>query len=323
MEIVSENFDSIQSKIKNCELCQQADISNDSWSNGLRIDLHQLFLEYKIGEDERGLIIRHLKCPTCSNTNLNEFSYVGIDFSEIDIYETEAYRSSIIYHQQIHEFTEFLREYPSLAINHRIGRNLFEKINDKTFKTESINGKYFRCRKLEGNIALVQEEMKAPSLGVSGQGRYNYDGQSHFYISSSKNTAISEVLQGSKRDVIVWVQKFRINDPIDNLLDLRVIQIYDKNELGLLHKALFYSGFLVEKKGEVGNWKPDYFLTRFIMDCAKYAKYNGILYNSAYDISNYNVVLFNGNDGTVIPKGKPKIVRPNKISRQSDSFLPF
>ena len=323
MEIISKNFDLIQSMVKNCELCQQTDFGDDSWSSGLRIDLHQLFSEYEIEASERSVIIEHLKCPNCGNFEFNEFSYVGVDFSEIDVYETAAYRSSIIYGRQIEEFAEFLKSYPSLPLQHEIGKSLFEKINKKTFKEGTINGTFFRCRKQKGAIALGNEEMKAPPLGVSGQGRYNYEGQNHFYISSKKSVAIAEVLQGTKEDVIVWIQKFKVEKPIDNLVDLRELQIFNKNNLGLLNKALFYSGFLVNKEGAIENWKPGYFFTRFVMDCVKHANYDGIIYNSLTSLNDYNVVLFRGDDSRIVPKGNPKFFRPNKPSPQSDVSLPF
>jgi len=166
--------------------------------------------------------------------------------------------------------------------------------------------------------------MNAPPKGYSNQGRYNYEGQSHFYLSAFKETAIQEILQGSNDNIMVWVQKFKIIEPIKDLLDLRWDQIYTNTSLSLLYKALIYSDVLSRKENNQGKWKPDYYFTRFIMDCTKFAGYSGIIYNSVFDRYSYNIVLFDCKDERIKAIMKPKILATNSIlKKKPSSKLPF
>lgn len=166
--------------------------------------------------------------------------------------------------------------------------------------------------------------MNAPPKGYSNQGRYNYEGQSHFYLSAIKETAIKEILQGSNDNIMVWVQKFKIIEPLINLLDLRWNQIYTNKSLSLLYKALIYSDVLSRNENNQGNWKPDYYFTRFIMDCAKIAGYSGIIYNSVFDQSSYNIVYFNIAENRIMAIKKPKILATDDVlKKKSSSNFPF
>jgi len=71
--------------------------------------------------------------------------------------------------------------------------------------------------------------------------------------------------------------------------------------------SLHYENSLNRSDRNVENWRPDYFLTRFIMDCAKKCGYNGIKYNSAVSSSGYNLVLFDPDISTIKPVGNPSI----------------
>ncbi len=324
MEITSENFELIQSQIVSCEYCQGTEDEEPVWINGYKIDLNQLFFDNDIQQQERDSIIPQLKCPNCGNPNFHEYSNVGVLYDEIFEFEGDADKAMMIYFHGIDEFTKELAKFPSLALNNQIGKDLFELIKARTYTSEIAPGVYYRCRKADGENVLDEYAMNAPPKGYSNQGRYNYEGQSHFYLSAKKETAIKEILQGSNENIMVWVQKFEIKEPLENLLDLRWYQIYTNKSLSLLYKALIYSDVLSRNENNQGSWKPDYYFTRFVMDCAKNAGYSGIIYNSVFDRNSYNLVYFNIVESRIKTIKKPKNFATDEIlKKKSSTKLPF
>jgi hypothetical protein len=95
--------------------------------------------------------------------------------------------------------------------------------------------------------------------------------------------------------------------PIHNILDLS----YDWSNItpstSTLLLALNVKRSIGRTDRNIDNWKPDYFLTRFIMDCAKSSGYNGIKYNSTKDLFAHNIVLFHARKAQVIAMGNPQI----------------
>ena len=327
MDVPSKNFDLIQSMIISCEYCQTMEEGEITWTDGLMIDLDQILMNNNIGENERLTITKHLKCPKCNNGTFNENSFVGISFNhEFDIHEREAERASDLYDNLIEKFSSELSKFPYLAMNNVIAKELFELIKQNQSKSKlEIETFLYRCRQAEDSQVLKKELMMAPPLGYPKQGRYNHAGQNHLYLSEKKSTAIQETIQGSTDNMIIWLQKFQIIKPINDLLDLRWALLYRNNTFHPLYKALLYSNALLKKDNNIKNWKPDYFVTCFLMDCAKFAGYSGIIYNSVFNQNNYNLVLFDCSDSRIKAINKPKIIESNKVlkKKKSSSKLPF
>ncbi|MCL8000781.1 RES family NAD+ phosphorylase, partial [Brucella sp. 21LCYQ03] len=78
---------------------------------------------------------------------------------------------------------------------------------------------FYRARKVTNHDILEINEMLNAPVGKSTEGRFNHSGQSHLYLANTKETAIKEVVQNLKNSLI-WVQEFKINSGIDNILDL-------------------------------------------------------------------------------------------------------
>lgn len=326
MDTPSENFDLIQSKIISCEYCQTIEDGEITWTNGLRIDMDQLFIDNNIDDDERYSIIEHLKCPNCNNSDFNENSFIGISFTyEFEIYEREAERATDLYENLIEKFSNEFSRFPFLALDNNVGKELFDLIRLKNSMSKLEPGSFlYRCRKPDDSSVLKKELMLAAPLGHPKQGRYNHDGQSHLYLSEKKSTAIQETMQDSKDNIMIWLQKFQIVNSIDDLLDLRWHLLYKNNKYTPLYKALLYSDALLKKGNNIKNWSPDYFITCFIMDCAKFAGYSGIIYNSVFNQYSYNLVLFDCKDPRIKAIKEPKILATNSIlNKKPTSKLPF
>lgn len=72
--------------------------------------------------------------------------------------------------------------------------------------------------------------------------------------------------------------------------------------------ALLASCCVFEKVlDRASKWKPQYFVTTFIADCARKAGFKGIIYSSSRKRYGNNLVLFNASEPAVVPEGRPKV----------------
>lgn len=131
-------------------------------------------------------------------------------------------------------------------------------------------------------------------------------GQSVLYVADSKDTAIAEVLGDYFEVGLLWIQEYEVSK-IENILDLRsnwdnIVMADSAILVGILSRRLIDQ----KVKDRISNWKPEYFVTRFIADCASLAGYNGIMYSSTRTIGDY-VVLFNHETEYIKPVGEPNI----------------
>ena len=120
------------------------------------------------------------------------------------------------------------------------------------------------------------------------EGRYNHFGQSVFYLAENEYGAAAELLEESG---LVWLQKFKLIKS-DKIIDLsHNISEAPNAGLELLSFGLRYSNVLERRVKRSAGWKPEYFVPRFIADCAKLYGYNGVKFNSSRSYSR-NLVLF-------------------------------
>ena len=102
-------------------------------------------------------------------------------------------------------------------------------------------------------------------------------------------------------------QEFEILEAVDNILDLSFDWSNLTPSTSLLLLSLKVKDSISRSDRNKELWKPDYFLTRYIMDCAKELGYNGIKYNSIKDRIEFNLVLFYRDKIKIKAIGKPKI----------------
>lgn len=77
-----------------------------------------------------------------------------------------------------------------------------------------------------------------------------------------------------------------------------------------------HSGAVRQFADRLNSWKPQYFVPRYIADCAREKGFNGILFKSVRHWSS-NLVLFNYDPMIVVPEGDPEIVAFQE-SKRSD-----
>ncbi len=295
----------IQQDIHFCYNCQAYDSGEMIWVQGRKYDLEDLFEDYNVKEELRDDLANNLVCLNCG-TELARYDEIGLEETnniEIKVHLKKA-RSK--YLKRIQRLSLGIRQYPTLALSMPLGKLIYSEIKKSKLPNTSIEGVFFRSRNIEGPNVLSANDFSSPPLGVSKEGRFNHSGQSHFYLSKYEDTAILEGVSSVKPSLI-WLQKIELSR-IDNILDLS--SNWDK--LGpsnsTLLVALHDSSELKKNDSNIDNWRPDYCLTRFIMDCAKQCGYSGIQYLSAKNHYGINVVLFEFNKKNIIMEGTPTIV---------------
>jgi hypothetical protein len=196
-----------------------------------------------------------------------------------------------------------LEKYPYLGITHDIGAEINATV--ASFPQRDIEKRTgFKAR---ARTALIKSSKDMyppdPAAVKIPEGRFNHFGQRVFYLANSEAGAAKEGLEEPGE---VWLQKFRI-EKATKILDLTVDPVEEPEARNnLLTFGLVYGGelhtFVERQKG----WKPEYFVPRFIADCARKEGFNGIKYKSSRHYLE-NLVLFFWEEESVKPLGKPYI----------------
>ncbi|MGB0891953.1 MAG: RES family NAD+ phosphorylase [Flavobacteriaceae bacterium] len=296
----------VQSKINYCSYCQPYDGGEFVWIFGDQIELDELMDSLNIDEKHRENIYWHLGCPNCGNSEFDACSLVGLKTKfEIEI-ENHIDKALKLFGKKIKKFNEELELAPFLAYKNSFGKQIYKEIKDNTLPIISAGGVYFRSRSVTSSEVFDAERMKNAPLGKPLDGRFNHSGQSHLYLANDKETAIREVASNDK-PFLVWIQKFLIKKTVDKILDLSFDWDFLTPSTSILLLSMKLTNSLIRSDRNNENWKPDYYLTRYIMDCAKELGYNGIKYNSAKEYRSYNLVLFYPESIDIVLEEKPKI----------------
>lgn len=296
----------VQSKIEYCLYCQPYDEGEAVWIYGDRIDLYDLMDDCKVPEESKERIAKHLYCPYCTHSNFTLGLEVGVKTKfekEVDAHMDEVYG---LYGGEVRELESLLEQYPLLAYQNSLAKRIHKEINQRKLPVTSINGRFFRARKVESSEVISSRKMYNPPVGKPSEGRFNHAGQSHLYLANEKATAIKEVIN-DEHAVLVWTQEFEISQSVDHILDLSFDWGMLTPSTSTLLLSLKVYNTIGRNDRNKENWKPDYFLTRYIMDCAKQAGYNGIKYNSTKDEYNFDLVLFYPEKVKIKAVGKPSI----------------
>lgn len=295
----------VQSKISYCYNCQPYD-GGIFWIQGNQTNLNDLMDDCHVPQKYRENILPWLSCSNCGTADFELYTDIGTPTESEQRLTTWYSKVDSVYKKHVQAFEDHLLDSPMLALGHSFGRRILKEIREQKLPTTSVQGKFYRVRKVDGDqIFKVRDMLHAP-LGKPSDGRFNHAGQSHLYLSTERDTALREVLD---QDCIAWATSITLTEPIDKILnlDLQWSDDISDTESLLLH-ALTIKRTLTRSDRNLEKWTPDYYLTKFIMDCAKSCGYNGIQYTSAKELASTNIVLFYPNTIKNKRHGKPKLV---------------
>jgi hypothetical protein len=307
-------------QIHYCYNCQPADGGGYFWILGDRIDMHNLLWGCGIPEGYQSGVADQLSCPNCG-TELDLTCEVGLQTNyEAELSKREKTAKSI-YTKEIKSFEDQLQEFPMLALRHKFARKINKAISEHKLPVTTLEGKFYRARRLSDDKIFNKKDMLHAPIGKPTDGRFNHAGQSHLYLSTEKETAMLEVIESES---MVWYCSVKIEKPIDKILDLDINWNEESETTPILLHALNINRSIQRSDRNKGNWRPDYYMTKFIMDCAKSSGYNGIKYLSAKFPPSYNYVLFYPEKVKIKNQGKPKVIefkKPKPPKLRSDLFF--
>jgi hypothetical protein len=139
-----------------------------------------------------------LSCPG-SEAALSWSSWVLRCEVEERIFRRSAALGSVKYSEPLKSFEHHLSRFPSVGMQHQIGKSIWQQISRFPAKTLR-QGKFLRVRRFNDDAELekIREQgMRNPDprkCPVSG-GRYNHLGQSFLHLSSDKETAVVETFE--------------------------------------------------------------------------------------------------------------------------------
>lgn len=306
----------IQAMIKYCSYCQPYDEGEVVWIHGDPIDLYDLFVECNVPEKYWDTISSYLHCPYCGSESFELASMVGLETSyEISI-KKHVDSAQKLYGKEVQQLEQDLENYPLLVLNNKLAKRILKELKEEKLPVCFVKGNFFRARRVESSEVYNSDKMYNPPKGKPTEGRFNHAGQSHLYLASCKEVAIKEVIN-EEPSLLVWSQEFTIKRRVSNILDLSFDWGNLSTSTSILLLALHIKDSISRKDRNKDLWRPDYYLTRFIMDCAKSLGYNGIKYNSTKDSFEFDVVLFYPEKINILAKGNPRVeVFMNKIEKR-------
>jgi hypothetical protein len=248
-------------------------------------------------------VVDGLKCPICGALlDLNAIVEVVTEYDKkVEQLIQRARDPKLV--QELAEFHQFLSLYPSLGLADPNGTGQKIMTSVQSHPRQTLKPRiWFRARRLKEGRLFSSEEMGAPDPDevLIREGRYNHAGQSFLYLASEAQTALSEISTWGD-DKQCAMQKFRATESIQ-VLDLR----HDDRKLNpktdLLLIAVIYNGYLEFVPDEGTSWRPEYFVPRFLADCARLQGYEAIWFSSVWDFGE-NLVVFPEKMRVFVPEG--------------------
>jgi hypothetical protein len=127
-----------------------------------------------------------------------------------------------------------------------------------------------------------------------------------FYLASSPQGALAETLDPSQGEGIGWVQRFSV-PAATKVLNLVAPDFYDEYQVPILALGLINRLPRLIPKPD-SPWKPEYFIPRFIADCAREHGIAGVVFESRKHLDK-NLALFRWVPSKVRPIREPRLER--------------
>jgi RES domain-containing protein len=273
------------SDIKCCNRCYEDFKANwpmslDRINDAFSIDVESFYdgsrLKDLYTEKEYLDNIYRVKCPRCGSGLENYFWAFEFNFEDFEDLEWD-----------FHSLKNDIKETPFLVLKNDLAKktyDLLEKISISA-TPELIELKLFRGRILSSDKPKKADFLAPPKM-ITNEGRYNHLGVPVIYAANNNETCFNELRKPEKH---LYIAEFGIKENL-KLLNLNNIEDYDESEL---LQAIVISSVISSKADDNSKHKPEYYFTRFIADCCKYLKFDGIIYPSVQIGIGKNFVFFN------------------------------
>lgn len=269
------------------------------------IEIQELLSQAGVDEKEMEHYLPLLSCPNCGipGADFSLDDQVGMPTAEELLHRQRWNEWTRELRPRVDEFAAQLRMYPYLGGIHDLGQEILRSLPN--FPRVTLSPRYWwRARKADGaRVFVLQDLQPPPAHEARAEGRFNHYGQSVFYLGGTQRAALRETVDVNGDDRVAWLQEFAVGE-IPNILDLRVKDWNEELTPPLL--AVGLTSEYISTTAASTAWKPEYLVPRFIADCARYAGYRGIIFNSAKH-HDENLVLFSWDDLVITSEGMPML----------------
>lgn len=179
--------------------------------------------------------------------------------------------------KELYEFIRYIQNTPMLILNHKIGKKIFDEIQDfniELFDTEDKLTLY-KTRTKRDKFPFSYEQMSITPYDVSRGGRFDSYGQSLLYTANLKEVSLLEVSDENAK--YYHVQHYLYNNDL-KLADFTKVDSY---LLDILLRPI------------TSNNYQEYILPRFIAECIKSGGYDGLVIRSSKSLEHRNDLNFN------------------------------
>lgn len=280
------------------------------WALGRRTEIHELLESLNVPERSWESVAAKLHCPYCGNGGFDTNDEVGTYTPEELADEKRSREWYQRWQPKLNAFGEYLAKYPYLGAKHAVGRHIIKAINDLPVRNV-INEVWWRARQPEGGRHFSRWDMFPPPPDkATVEGRYNHYGQVVFYLASTAEAALLEVVNREKSECLAWVQRFHVVC-LEKVLDLAADnEWWEDDPRSVLTAGLVTSLIHLAPQSDL-PWRPEYFVPRFVADSAREKGLHAILFHSRRHFAK-NLVVFDPKHPAIVPDGEPKILLMSK-----------
>lgn len=292
--------------VEHCENDQPYDPEEEEliWVQGDRTGVGDFLADHAVPEALHEAVVAELQCRDCGREGFDLWDDIGLETDEEREHRERWARWDRRYSARVEDFARHLEAYPYLGLAHPLGRQIHAAI--RTYpRTELGKHEWWRARKADGARRFVPKDMAPPPPSkATSEGRFNHYGQVVFYLASAPEAALSETLDTSRGDALGWVQQFSVPQKTE-VLNLVAPEWYRESGVPILALGLMHRMPNLQPDPRF-PWKPEYFLPRFVADCARAEGIAGIVFESRKYVGQ-NLALFKWTRSRVRARGAPRL----------------
>ncbi len=291
------HLESAQREIAFCQYCQPHEAGRRVWRYGLPLKISELLYRLGVPESDHEFVAESLECNNCG-TLLNLAATIGVKLQSEREWEQLWRKWDAQFAPRFRDFHDFLADYPSLGLQHRMGRQFFKALGDLS-RHEIAMATVYAARPVKSGTPVASEEFMTPATHANF---YYHAGQQVYLLTDSEAGAAREILARSEK--VAWLQKFQLARS-KGILDLSRMLADGSSPLAApLIYGLCYRG---ENNASAHSATLNHTLglvPRFLADCCRMHGFHGIRTKSLKHPAN-NLILFAWPADMLTPEGEP------------------
>jgi hypothetical protein len=274
------------------------------WMQGHRVGVGDFLTDRGVADALQQAVAAKLSCRECGRDDFGLWDEIGIETAEEREHRERWAEWAKKYSGQFDDFATYLAAFPYLALAHPLGRRIRKAIADFP-RTTLGKREWWRARTPDGARRFRPKDMAPPPPEkATSEGRFNHYGQVVFYLASEPEAAMAETLDSDRGEAVAWTQRFSVPAKTE-VLDLVQPDFYDEARVPILALGLMHR--LPALQPRPGSpWKPEYFIPRFIADCAREEGIAGVVFESQKHMG-HNLALFRWTRSRVRALGQPDL----------------